>query len=451
MTSHSSLDAVRAEISKISISRPIGRVCGVEAGVIRLSGLDGQACIGDRIKVHRTSKTPLNGEVVQLQEGELTMLPDGDLDGVALGDRASVNPPATISPSDSWIGRIIDPNGNPLDNRPLTRGLHSHALITPPPAAAQRRGLGSRLTTGSAIFETLLPLVKGQRIGLFAGSGVGKSSLIGQFAQNVDADIVIIAMIGERGREVRHFVDDVLGDKGLSRSIVIAATSDQSALIRRRCAWAAMAVAEHFRDQGKAVLLLADSITRFAEAHREIAVAAGEAPVLRGHPPSSAPAIMSLCERAGPGKEGQGDITAVFSVLVAGSDMDEPIADILRGVLDGHVVLERSIAERGRYPAVDILRSISRSLPAAATNEENLLLSNARKLLGIYNRNETMISAGLYTLGSDPEIDRAIKAWPDLDKFMSKVGTKSIKDSFNQLNLILRRSNSQNSSSSQST
>ncbi|MEP4309684.1 MAG: FliI/YscN family ATPase, partial [Lentilitoribacter sp.] len=330
-------------------------------------------------------------------------------------------------------------------------GLHSHALITPPPAAAQRRGLGSRLTTGSAIFETLLPLVKGQRIGLFAGSGVGKSSLIGQFAQNVDADIVIIAMIGERGREVRHFVDDVLGDKGLSRSIVIAATSDQSALIRRRCAWAAMAVAEHFRDQGKAVLLLADSITRFAEAHREIAVAAGEAPVLRGHPPSSAPAIMSLCERAGPGKEGQGDITAVFSVLVAGSDMDEPIADILRGVLDGHVVLERSIAERGRYPAVDILRSISRSLPAAATNEENLLLSNARKLLGIYNRNETMISAGLYTLGSDPEIDRAIKAWPDLDKFMSKVGTKSIKDSFNQLNLILRRSNSQNSSSSQST
>ncbi|MEP1332001.1 MAG: FliI/YscN family ATPase [Lentilitoribacter sp.] len=444
MTDHSIITSVQNEISKIRVSRPVGRVCGVEAGIIRLSGLDGQACIGDRIEVRRATNTPLSGEVVQLEEGVLSLLPDGDLDGVALGDKATVNPPTSISPSVSWIGRIIDPNGDPLDDRPLTSGIHSRALVAPPPPAAHRRGLGPRLTTGSAVFETLLPLVKGQRIGLFAGSGVGKSSLIGQFAQNVDADVVVIAMIGERGREIRHFVDDVLGEKGLSRSIVIAATSDKSALIRRRCGWTAMAVAEHFRDQGQSVLLLADSITRFAEAHREIAIAGGEAPILRGHPPSSAPAIMSLCERAGPGSEGQGDITAVFSVLVAGSDMDEPIADILRGVLDGHVVLERSIAERGRYPAVDVLRSISRSLPAAATQEENLILSDTRKLLSIYTKNETMISAGLYTHGSDPQIDRAIKAWPELDGFIAKVKTQGIKDSFNQLNLILRRSNSKN-------
>ncbi len=446
MTDHSILTVVRNEISKIKVSRPVGRVSGVEAGVIRLSGLDGQACIGDRIEIRRTSKTPLNGEVVQLEEGVLSILPDGDLDGVALGDKATVNPPISIAPSDSWIGRIIDPNGDPLDDRPLTHGIHSRTLLAPPPPATHRRGLGPRLATGSAVFETLLPLVEGQRMGLFAGSGVGKSSLIAQFAQNIDADVVVIAMIGERGREIRHFVDEVLGEKGLSRSIIVAATSDRSALIRRRCGWTAMAVAEHFRDQGKSVLLLADSITRFAEAHREIAIAGGEAPVLRGHPPSSASTIMSLCERAGPGIKGQGDITAIFSVLVAGSDMDEPIADILRGVLDGHVILERSIAERGRYPAVDVLRSISRSLPAAATREENLILSDTRKLLGVYKRNETMITAGLYSHGSDPEIDRAIKVWPELDSFIAKVKTQGIKDSFNHLNLILRRSTSQNAS-----
>jgi flagellum-specific ATP synthase len=439
MTHDSFVDAVRSQIAQLNVSHPVGRVSGVEAGVIHLSGIDGHARIGDRIELRRNGRAPLNGEVVQLNKGTLTMLPDGGVDGVALGDRATIHPPAAVYPSDAWIGRIIDPNGKAIDDRPLRNGPYSRRLNAPPPLATQRRGLGPRLATGTAVFDTLLPLVKGQRIGLFAGSGVGKSSLIGQFAQHVEADVVVIAMIGERGREVRHFVDDVLGSQGLSRSVVIAATSDQSALIRRRCAWTAMAVAEHFRDQGKSVLLLADSITRFAEAHREIAVAAGEAPVLRGHPPSATPAIMSLCERAGPGTKGQGDITAVFSVLVAGSDMDEPVADILRGVLDGHVVLDRTIAERGRYPAVDLLRSVSRSLPAAATEEQNKLLSNVRNTLGVYDRNDMMISAGLYSHGSDPEIDRAIQVWPELDNFMAKTETRDIKDSFDQLGLIMRR------------
>ncbi|MFT5796720.1 MAG: flagellum-specific ATP synthase [Candidatus Azotimanducaceae bacterium] len=439
MTHDSYLDAVRSQLAKVKISRPIGRVSGVEGGVIHLSGIGGFARIGDRIEVRRADKDLLNGEVVQLNVDALTMLPDGALDGVALGDRATVHEPASVNPSESWIGRIIDPNGNAIDDRPLRKGPFSRPLNALPPTAAQRRGLGPRLSTGSAVFDTMLPLAKGQRIGLFAGSGVGKSTLIGQFAQNVDADVVVIAMIGERGREIRHFVDSVLGPEGLSRSIIIAATSDQSALIRRRCAWTAMTVAEYFRDQGKSVLLLADSITRFAEAHREIAVAAGEAPVLRGHPPSAIPAIMSLCERAGPGMETQGDITAVFSVLVAGSDMDEPVADILRGVLDGHVVLDRTIAERGRYPAVDLLRSISRSLPSAATDEQNQLISKVRKILGTYDRNEMMISAGLYSHGSDPEIDQAIQVWPELDSFMAKIHSRSIKDSFDQLGLIMRR------------
>jgi flagellum-specific ATP synthase len=290
-----------------------------------------------------------------------------------------------------------------------------------------------------AITNTFLPIVRGQRVGLFAGSGVGKSNLLGHLAKHMEADVVVIAMIGERGRELRHFVDEVMGSEGLKRTVVVTATSDQSPLQRRRCAWSAMTVAEHFRDQGKSVLFLADSITRFAEAHREIAVAAGEAPVLRGYPPSTSHLIMSLCERAGTGHLNQGDITALFSVLVAGSDMDEPVADILRGVLDGHIILDRSIAERGRYPAIDVLRSVSRSLPGAASDEENALLSQARKMLGIYDRNAMMIRAGLYTHGSDPEVDQAITVWPELDGFLAKVDATGCKNSFQQLELILRR------------
>ncbi|HHC29846.1 MAG TPA: flagellum-specific ATP synthase FliI, partial [Rhodobacterales bacterium] len=236
----------------------------------------------------------------------------------------------------------------------------------------------------------------------------------------VHADVVVIALIGERGREVREFVERVLGVEGMRRAVVVAATSDQSPLVRRRCGFTGMAVAEHFRDQGKHVLFLADSVTRFAEAHREIALASGEGGSLRGYPPSTAHQITALCERAGPGAGTQGDITAVFSVLVAGSDMEEPVADILRGVLDGHVVLDRAIAERGRFPAIDLLRSVSRALPAAASEAENTLISAARQRLGAYDRSEMMIRAGLYTPGSDPALDEAIGSWPKLDKFLSE-------------------------------
>jgi len=249
----------------------------------------------------------------------------------------------------------------------------------------------------------------------------------------------VIALVGERGRELRQFVETTLGKKGMARAVVVAATSDQSALLRRRCALTAMSVAEHFRDQGKHVLLLADSITRFAEAHREIAVAAGESPALRGFPASTSHLVMSLCERAGPGLDGSGDITAIFSVLVAGSDMEEPIADMMRGVLDGHVVLDRAIAERGRYPAIDAVRSVSRSLPQAANEQENALLASARKLLGSYDENALMIRAGLYSAGSDPLLDTAIKAYPELDAFIATLERLNTKNSFQRLELILRK------------
>jgi flagellum-specific ATP synthase len=289
-----------------------------------------------------------------------------------------------------------------------------------------------------AVFDTLLPLVRGQRIGLFAGSGVGKSSLLAKFARGVEADVVVIALVGERGRELREFTERVLGPIGMERSVVVTATSDQSPIMRRMCALTAMAVAEHFRDQGKHVLLLVDSVTRFAEAHREVALAGGEGASLRGFPPSLNQAIMGLAERAGPGPEGTGDITAVFSVLVAGSDMEEPVADILRGVLDGHVVLDRRIAERGRFPAIDLLRSVSRSLPEAASEDENEMIAEARKLLGAYDRAEMMIQAGLYTMGSDQLVDRAIKIWPRLDSFLAEASpAMGVAGSFERLKASL--------------
>lgn len=439
MNTPSLVSGLAAEINALHAVRPVGHVVGVEAGVVRLSGLAKEARIGDRVMLHRTLGKPVVGEIIQLQGKEMIALPEATLEGVALQDRAVLMDAERIAPTDDWIGRIIDAAGLPLDGKPLLRGALSRELRAPPPQAAGRRSLGERLNTGLAVTNTMLPIVNGQRVGLFAGSGVGKSSLLGQLARHMQADVVVIAMIGERGRELRHFMDDVIGPEAMKRTVVVAATSDQSPLQRRRCAWTGMAVAEYFRDQGKSVLLLADSITRFAEAHREVAVAAGEAPVLRGYPPSTSHQIMSLCERAGPGHDGQGDITAVFSVLVAGSDMDEPIADILRGVLDGHIVLDREIAERGRYPAIDVLRSVSRSLPAAASTGENALLAKVRKMLALYERNAMMIRAGLYTQGSDPEVDQAIAIWSDLEEFLARADQQHCTQSFQQLELLLRR------------
>lgn len=433
------MTGLQAEISALRPMRMMGRVSAVQGNALRISGLSAVARLGDRIVIQRRAGGMLAGEVIQLEASSLMVLPDSSPEGVALGDRVILGYAETIAPSNGWLGRIIDPFGEPLDGRPLVRGPETRVLRADPPAPARRRALGERLETGMAAFNTVLPIVRGQRVGLFAGSGVGKSMLLGHLARYMEADIVVIALIGERGRELREFVENVLGPEGMRRAVIVAATSDRSPLIRRRCAWTAMAVAEFFRDQGKQVLFLADSITRFAEAHREVATAAGEMPALRGFPASTSHLIMSLCERAGPGEEGMGDITALLTVLVAGSDMEEPIADILRGVLDGHVVLDRQIAERGRYPAIDLLRSVSRSLPRAASDEENALISRARELLGSYARSETMIKAGLYAEGSDPDLDQAIRVWSDLDGFLADKEAVSAKNSFARLGVILRR------------
>ncbi len=426
-------EQLAAEVSATPAMYHVGRVARIHRGTVEVTGLSAVAGLADLVEIGTPGACGRLGEVIALSGQAVTVLPDGDVEGLGIGEAVRLLGRSDIAPDDSWIGRVIDPFGKALDDRPILRGAEGRPLRGVPVNPTRRRPLGARLETGMAVFNTLLPIVRGQRIGLFAGSGVGKSTLLAKLARGVQADVVVIGLIGERGREVREFVERVLGPEGMKRAVVVAATSDRSPMVRRRCGWTAMAVAEHFRDRGRHVLLLADSITRFAEAHREIALAAGEEGSLRGFPPSTAQQITSLCERAGPGEDNQGDITAVFSVLVAGSDMDEPVADILRGVLDGHVVLERKIAERGRFPAIDLLRSVSRALPGAASDAENTLIAAARQRLGTYDRSEMMIQAGLYSPGSDPMIDAAIAAWPKLDAFLAEDEWENTQASFRRL------------------
>jgi flagellum-specific ATP synthase len=426
-------DVLKAEVSAVKSVKNVGRITEIARGILIVKGLSGVATLGDLVEIGDPKNHQL-GEILQLSEGSVTVLPDGGATGLAIGDPVAHLGNNDIAPHDTWVGRVIDPFGASIDGLPLLRGENPRALRGSPINPTERRPLGDRLETGLAVFNTMLPVVRGQRIGLFAGSGVGKSTLLAKLATGLQADIVVIAMIGERGREVREFIDRVLGPEGMKRSVIVAATSDQSPLVRRRCAWTAMAVAEHFRDQGRQVLFLADSVTRFAEAHREVALATGEEGNLRGYPPSTSHLITSLCERAGPGVGSAGDITAVFSVLVAGSDMEEPVADILRGVLDGHVVLDRAIAERGRFPAIDLLRSVSRALPGAASDAENKIITKARRLMGTFDRSEMMIQAGLYTKGTDRSIDEAIACWPKLDDFLAQSEPNSIASSFDRLN-----------------
>ena len=431
-----SLDHLIAELRAVDPVRPMGRVRAVEGGLVRVSGLSDHAAMGDQVRLVSGEDTA-TGEVVALGGDLISVLADRAATGLSVGDRVVHLGPEKIAPDESWLGRVIDPTGAPLDGAPILSGMERRPLVSSPPPAASRRGFGARLSTGRCVCDTMLPLVRGQRVGLFAGSGVGKSTLLAKLAQGLEADVVVIALAGERGREVRHFIDKVLGSRGMARSVVVTATSDQSALMRRKALSTAMSVAEHFRDAGKHVLLLADSITRFAEAHREVALTAGEAASLRGYPPSLPHLIAELVERAGPGGAVQGDITAIFSILVAGSDMEEPVADMLRGVLDGHVILDREIAERGRFPAIDVLRSVSRSLPDAASGEENAMISLARRRMGAYAKNALMVQAGLYQPGSDPELDAAIEVWPRLDAFVGQSAHDGVAASFEALGMAL--------------
>lgn len=426
------LSAARKAAAAIRTTSVYGRVAALDGGAIRIEGLEGFAGLGDFIEIGGV----LTGEVIAV-DGQYTLaLPMRELAGVNVGARAELRANPGARPSNAWLGKVLNAFGTALDGAAIEQGTVERSLTAPPARGAARRGVGVRVKTGLSAFDTFLPLCKGQRIGLFAGSGVGKSTLLASLARGVDADVVVCALIGERSREVREFVEETLGPEGRARSVVIASTSEEPAPIKRRAALLAITTAEHFRDQGKHVLLLFDSVTRFADAWREIGLTAGETPSLRAYPPSTFRTISALAERSGPGSGSAGDITAVFTVLVAGSDMDEPVADMMRGILDGHVVLERSIAERGRFPAIDVRRSVSRALPKAASTEENAMLSEARGLIAAYEEAAMMIQSGLYARGADPVIDRAIDVWPSLDAFVG-AASANCADAFERLNAVL--------------
>ncbi|SHI47409.1 flagellum-specific ATP synthase [Roseomonas rosea] len=336
------------------------------------------------------------------------------LEGLSVGARVEDAGPVTLRPCAGWLGRVVDPMGRPIDGGgPLPRGAAARPLRASPPAAGTRARLGPRIDLGVRAMDAFATCRRGQRLGPFAASGVGKSSLMSMLARHADCDVAVIGLVGERGRELREFIEDDLGPQGLARSVVVCATSDSAPLMRRDAALAAMAVAEHFRDAGKRVLLMMDSVTRFAMALREIGLSAGEPPATRGFPPSVFAELPRLLERAGPGPEGcVGSITGLFTVLVEGDDHDEPVADAVRGILDGHVVLDRRIGEGGRYPAVDVLRSLSRTVPGCLEPPERAILARARRILSLHQDMADMVRLGAYRAGSDPAVDEAVRLAP---------------------------------------
>lgn len=431
------LGASVAQMPQISAKSVWGTVSNIGAQFVHIKGLAGIIGLGDRIAITTGPKTQMLGEVISL-EGEICVAMMYErTQGLRVGQKALVANDPQPCPSEDWIGKVLDHSGRMVDGAQPTPGHTPVDLRASPPKAVLRRALGERLITGVSAIDTFLPLCQGQRIGLFAGSGIGKSSLLGALAKGSNADINIIALIGERGREVRSFVEETLGEAGMKNSILFVSTSDEASALRLRTAQLAIATAEHFRNEGMQVLFLCDSLTRYADAHRDVALTAGEVPSLRAYPPSTFGALSALCERSGPGIDGQGDITAIFSVLVAGSNMEEPIADMVRGILDGHIILDREIAERGRYPAINLSRSVSRSLPGAATDEQNKLLNTARKYVRQYEDAKTLIQAGLYAAGSDPEIDKSVEVYPALDAFLGDTSAGKIEEKFETLKEIV--------------
>ena len=399
-----------------------GCVTGITGLLVEADGLAGALGVGDRCRLVGRGGDSTLADVVGFRSGSSLLMPYGPVTGLGLGCRAEVTgDDGAVYPDNTWLGRVVGGLGQPVDGAgALHEGTRRYPLRASPPPAHGRQRMEGKLDLGVRALNTFLTCCRGQRLGIFAGSGVGKSSLLSMLARQSDADVNVIGLIGERGREAREFIEDSLGEEGLRRSVVVVATSDQSPPLRRHAAYTTLAVAEYFRDQGAQVLCMMDSVTRFAMAQREIGLAAGEPPTSKGYPPSVFAELPRLLERAGPGGPGQGGITGLFTVLVDGDDHNEPIADAARGILDGHVVLDRSIAERGRYPAINILKSVSRALPGCNTDDENKLIGRARRLLAVYEDMAELIRLGAYRAGSDAEVDEAVRLYPKIEAFLSQ-------------------------------
>jgi len=425
-----------------------GEIAGVTGLSVEIAGLGRLLSVGDRVSLQPRHGDGVPAEIVGFRNGRAQAMVQAANEGLGPGSQATADPAArgaTLAVSDAWLGRVIDPLGRPLDGRgALPRGSRAHRLRADPPAATTRARLGPRIDLGVTALDSFATCRAGQRLGLFAGSGIGKSTLLAMLARHTACDVAVLALVGERGREVREFLEDDLGADA-ARCVTVVATSDASPLLRRDAAYAAMTVAEHFRDQGRSVLLLMDSVTRFCLALREIGLAAGEPPATRGYPPSVFAELPRLLERAGPGAEKApgivpgGQITALFTVLVEGDDHNEPIADAVRGILDGHVILDRRIADGGRYPAVDVLRSLSRTAPGCMTVEHAALARRARSILARYAELADLVRLGAYQAGADPESDAAIALAPRLEAWMSqgRDERRSLQSSFAALAVLL--------------
>lgn len=394
-------------------------------GVLRRTvglALEAEGChaeLGGRCDVVAADGRHVETEVVGFSGERLFLMPIGDMRGVI--PNARVTPIAgrrEVIVGDELLGRVLDGRGNPLDGGKPFQGGESVSLFGQQINPLQRQPITRQLDVGVRSINSLLSIGRGQRMGLFAGSGVGKSMLLGMMTRNTDADVVVVGLVGERGREVKEFIDQSLGEEGMSRAVVVATPADDTPLMRLHGAWLTTAIAEHFRDQGKNVLLLMDSLTRFAQAQREIALAIGEPPATKGYPPSVFAKLPQLVERAGNGKEGSGSISAIYTVLAEGDDPNDPIVDAARAILDGHIVLSRNMADAGIYPAIDVEASVSRAMTQFVNDGQQQLIARFRHVYSIYQENKDLVAVGAYQPGSNPQLDEAIALWPSILEFL---------------------------------
>lgn len=410
------LEKYQALVDHTETVKQIGRVTLVEG--LRIESLGPQARVGElcQIVIEGNGKVVL-AEVVGLTESTVRLAPYTATDGIEVGNPViGLGRSLEIPVSDQLLGRVLDGTGSPMDGGGEPGSAVYYPIFNTPPNVLTRRRITEQVETGIRAIDALVPAGKGQRLGIFSGSGVGKSTLIGMIARNTTADVNVIALIGERGREVREFLENDLGPEGLARSVVVVSTSDTPAMARLRAAYVAMAVAEYFRDQGQDVMLMFDSVTRFARAQREIGLARGEGPATRGFPPSVDAILPQLLERSGAGEAGS--ITGFFTILVEGDDLDEPVSDAVRGILDGHVVLSRHLARRNHYPAIDVLGSVSRLETKVCDRLHREAAGEVRRLMATYQDAEDLINAGIYQRGNSEEIDAAIAARPAINTLL---------------------------------
>lgn len=433
-----SLAQAVAAIDRYQIS---GRVAGVKGLLVEITGISPFLTVGSRLDVYARGRALVPVEVIGFQDGKTLSMPYHSVEGIGIGAAVTLRQTDnTIRPDVSWLGRIVNAFGEPIDGKgPVMPGGKAMRLRAEPPLASSRQRVGGRLDLGVRALNSFATICQGQRMGIFAGSGVGKSVLLSMIARYASADVNIIGLIGERGREVKEFVEDDLGEEGLARSIVVVATSDETALMRRQAGYLTLTLSEYFRDQGQSVMCMMDSVTRFAMAQREIGLAGGEPPTTRGYTPTVFNELPRLLERAGPGPEGFGNITGIFTVLVEGDDHNEPVSDAVRGILDGHIVMERAIAERGRYPAINVLKSVSRTMPGCHTQPENLIIQEAKKYMSTYADMEEMIRLGAYRSGSNPLVDASIQYHDHFEAFLrqNKGDVTTLTEGFRNLLQIL--------------